>query len=132
MAIDKNKKKAFYIAFLFFIPFICLAGCAEFNPFEAPAEVLRHPLGTEPINIGMTKDEVIAKWGKPDQINQLEATDEWKTPREEWVYVGRYSKVPLDRSYLFKTKYLVFDGSNLVYFGDESQYKGAESKEKKR
>ncbi len=117
MAINKR----FIKLALFFIPSLCLAGCAEFNIFETPTEILKHPLGTDPISVGMTKDEISDKWGQPDQISQLEPADEWKTPREKWVYRGRYSKVPLDRSYLFKTKYLIFDGNNLVSIGNEPQ-----------
>jgi len=99
------------------------AGCAEINLFQAPAEVLKHPLGTDPIKTGMSKDEVISIWGKPDQINTLEPADEWHTPREEWVYIGRYSKIPLDKSYLSKSKYLIFDGNYLACIGDKSQCK---------
>ena len=102
---------------------ICIAGCAELNLLEAPAEVIKHPLGTDPIRVGMTKEEVISKWGQPNQVNHLEPSDEWNMPREEWVYMGRYSKIPIDRSYLSKTKYLIFDGNNLVYIEDKPQGK---------
>lgn len=115
------------LIFLFIVP-IYIAGCAEINLFQTPTEVLKHPLGTDPVRVGMTKDEIISIWGEPDQINQLEPTDEWKTPREEWAYLGRYSKIPIDKSYLFKTKYLIFDGNNLVSVGDESAVKTKESK----
>lgn len=110
-------------------PFVLLylIGCAELNLFEAPGEVIKHPLGTDPIRLGMSKDEVTNVWGKPDQINQLESTDEWKTPREEWVYIGRYPNIiPVDRSYLSKTKYLIFDGKHVVSIGGESQYEVSE------
>jgi len=131
MDINKRNKRAERLFAVFFlsIPIIFIAGCAEINLFEAPSEVLKHPLGTDPIRVGMTKDEIIDKWGGPDQINHLEPADEWKISREEWVYIGRYSKIPLDRSYLFKTKYLIFDGDNLVSIGDESQCKAAKLKE---
>lgn len=108
-------------SFLVIISALGISGCAEINPFQAPAEVLKHPLGTDPIRVGMTKQEIQQKWGRPDQINQLPAGDEWKTPREEWVYLGRYSKIPIDKNYLSKTRYLIFDGNNLVCIGTESQ-----------
>lgn len=111
--------KNFYIFFLVFISTACIAGCAEFNPLEAPAEVLKHPLGTDPLRIGMTKNEIIEKWGEPGQVSPLSSGDEWQTPREEWTYVGRYTKIPIDRSYIFKTKYLIFDGNNLVSISNE-------------
>lgn len=114
-----DTSKVFLIAFT--IAAIFLSGCAEINLFEAPSEVLKHPLGTDPIKVGMSKDEVASIWGEPDQINALKSADEWQTPREEWVYKGRYSKIPVDRGYLFKSKYLIFDGNNLVCIGNESQ-----------
>ena len=115
MGISKSSLIIFAIAVIF------LSGCAEINLFQAPSEVLKHPLGTDPIKVGMSKDQVTSIWGEPDQINALEPADEWQTPREEWVYKGRYSKIPVDRSYLFKSKYLIFDGKSLVCIGNESQ-----------
>lgn len=123
-----NRFIFYLIGSFFLVLLICAGGCAEFNIFEAPAEVLKHPLGTDPLRVGMTKDEVVSIWGKPDQINMLKSGDEWATPREEWVYIGRYSKIPIDRSYFFKTKYLIFDGNNLVCFGNESQCQDVDTK----
>ena len=48
-----------------------LSGCAEIHPFETPSEVLKHPLGTDPIRLGMTKEEVKGLWGQPDKANKL-------------------------------------------------------------
>ncbi len=103
------------------IVILSLAGCAEINLFDAPKEVMKHPLGTDPLKIGMSKNEVKSIWGNPDQVTGLQPSDEWNTPKEEWVYIGRYSKIPLDKSYMFKTKYLIFDGEHLVSIGDETQ-----------
>jgi hypothetical protein len=99
----------------------CGNGIAGLDPMDVPRTVIKNPLGTDPIRVGMSKDVVRDKWGDPDQINMLEPTDEWGTPREEWVYLGRASKIPLDKSYIFKTKYIIFDGNNVVCVGDESQ-----------
>ena len=105
--------------------FLCIAaltagGCAEIDPFEAPGEVIRHPLGTESIKIGMSKEEVISKWGKPHIINELGAADTSGTQREEWVYKAqRLTPVPIDAGYLYKNKYLYFDGNNLTRISDE-------------
>lgn len=126
MATNKKIERPF-VALLLFISLISITGCAEINPFEAPSEILKHPLGTDPIKMGMTKEEVLSIWGKPDQMNQLKPADEWQTPREEWVYLGRYSKIPLDKSYLSKTRYIVFDGNNVVGIGNESLVKVTES-----
>ena len=117
------------ILLAFFV--LSVTGCAEINLFEAPTQVLKHPLGTDPIKIGMSKDEVVSMWGRPDQINNLEPTDEWRTSREEWVYIGRYSKIPVDKNYLSKTKYLIFDGKHLACIGDESQCVGPRAEKSK-
>ncbi|MBN1871866.1 MAG: hypothetical protein JW800_04760 [Candidatus Omnitrophica bacterium] len=98
---------------------VFISGCAEIDPFETPAEVIRHPLGTESIRVGMSKDEVISKWGEPDLINARAATDASRSQGEEWVYKARsYTPVPLDAGYLQKNKYLYFDGNNLVIISD--------------
>lgn len=99
---------------------IVISGCAEIDPFKAPGEVLSHPLGKETIKIGMTKDEVILKWGEPDLVNKMPAKDASGSKGEEWVYKAkRYTPVPLDSGYLHKNKYLYFDGNNLAVISDE-------------
>lgn len=122
MAISKNIYILFSLVVLA-VSSALLAGCAGIDPFDAPKEIMKNPLGSSPLRIGMSKDQVKSIWGEPDQINALEPADEWQTPRAEWVYLGRYTKIPLDKSYLFKSKYLIFDGDNLVCVGDESQCK---------
>jgi hypothetical protein len=99
---------------------IIINGCAEIDPFKTPGEVMRHPLGPESIRVGMNKEEVISKWGEPDIVNRLPATDASGSPGEEWVYKARrYTPVPLDTGYLHKNKYLYFDGNNLKIISDE-------------
>ncbi len=95
-------------------------GCAEINPFEAPAEIIRHPLGSESIRVGISKEEVIAKWGEADLVNKLTTTDASGSQGEEWVYKARrYTPIPIDVGYLHKNKYLYFDGNNLTAISDE-------------
>lgn len=95
-------------------------GCAEINPFEAPEQIMRHPLGTESIRIGMAKEEVIKEWGKPDVVNKFGAQDVAGTEKEEWIYKARrYAGIPVDAGYLSKNKYLYFDGNNLTLLSDE-------------
>lgn len=101
---------------------ISLNGCAEINPLQAPAEVIRHPLGSESVRVGMSKDEVISVWGKPDITNRLEVTDATGMVKEEWIYKARqYSPIPLDAAYLSKNKYLYFDGNNLTQISDKNE-----------
>ena len=99
---------------------LAIGGCAEIDPFETPAEVIRNPLGPESIRVGMTKEEVASKWGEPDLVNELPSRDASGSRGEEWVYKAkRYTPVPLDSGYLNKNKYLYFDGNNLTFIGDE-------------
>ncbi len=113
--------------FMFFLLFLLLAstvGCAEINPFEAPAEVIKHPLGTESIHTGSTKEAVIKEWGKPDIINNLGSEDQTGTQKEEWVYKSRpISPIPVDAGYLSKNKYLYFDGNYLTLILNEPKSK---------
>ena len=105
---------------------VFLAGCAEMNPFGAPGEVMRHPLGTETIKIGMSKQEVVSKWSEPDIVNAFAITDTTGTVKEEWIYKARrYSPTPLlNTSYLSQNKYLYFEGKTLTRISDTSQASG--------
>lgn len=106
--------------FSFWIFVIGIYGCAEINPFELPEKVIRHPLGTESIKIGMSKEEVMKEWGKPDIIDPLGAQDATGSQREEWIYKARqYAGIPVDAGYLSKNKYLYFDGNNLTLIANE-------------
>ena len=112
--------KKYLMFFLLFLLVVRAVGCAEINPFEAPAEVLKHPLGTESIRTGSTKEAVIKEWGKPDIINKLGAEDETGSLKEEWVYKSKLiSPIPVDAGYLSKNKYLYFDGNHLTSISDE-------------
>ena len=114
--LSKNK----LVALLALIAVGVISGCAEIDPFETPGEVMRHPLGSESIRVGMSKEEVISKWGEPDIVNKLPAKDASGSQGEEWVYKARrYTPVPIDTGYLHKNKYLYFDGNNLTSIGDE-------------
>lgn len=88
-------------------------GCAGIEP-PTPDDVVRHPLGTESLKIGMSKEEVESLWGKPDEVTMAEDREKWKGTREVWIYRAQYSAVPVDAGYLSKTKKLYFDGNNLT------------------
>ncbi len=107
----KPEKTALFLSVLLVMTIIF--GCAGIQP-PMPDEILRKPLGTESIKIGMTKKEVEGLWGKPDETNYVEDKERWKGPREEWVYRGQYSALPIDAGYLSKTKRLYFDGDHLT------------------
>ena len=114
--LHKNK----YIIALLFLAAIAISGCAEINPFEMPGEVIRRPLGPASIKIGMSKEEVVSKWGEPDIVNKLAVENVIGGINEEWVYKAkRYTPIPIDAGYLNKTQYLYFDGNNLARISDE-------------
>ena len=100
-----------YVSLIFtFILFI--AGCAEIKP-PGP-DVLISPWSSMPnIRSGDTKEDVISRWGEPDEKNQI-GVDELGVAKEEWVYYGRYPMVPVDYRYVSKTKCLYFEGNILV------------------
>lgn len=95
---------------------VCLFGCAEISP-PSPAEVLTHPFGKGPLELGMAKDEVLSMWGEPDDIVDM-GTNELGAPCERWVYRARYPKIPVDAGLIRKTKYLYFEGEVLTKWED--------------
>jgi len=92
---------------------ISLSSCAGITP-PTPEEIVKHPLGTSTVKIGMTKEKVESLWGKPADTRIVEDTKRWAGPREMWVYEAQYSAIPLDAGYLSKTKKLYFDGDYLT------------------
>lgn len=93
------------------------AGCSAIT-IPNPQDVIKHPLGTETIKVGMTKNQVESIWGKPSQVKTVEDADKWKGSREVWVYRAQYGSIPFDAGYLSNTKKLYFDGNNLTDIGE--------------
>ena len=104
-----------------FITIIALAtlgyGCTLIEAIPKPDEVLKNPLGKTALRVGMTRQEVESKWGKPDEIRTVEDKTRWPGPREMWVYHGQ-TGIPIDADYLSKTKKLYFDGNYLTDIGE--------------
>lgn len=107
----------FYSVFFILSAAISLCGCSAITVPD-PSEIVRHPLGTETIKIGMTKHEVESIWGKPSNIEPVEDSGKWSGAREVWTYEANYSTIPVDAGYLSKTKKLYFDGENLTEISD--------------
>jgi len=108
-----------HIAVCAFVLLSCavLCGCSAISIPDAD-DVLQHPLGTESIKIGMTKQQVESIWGKPSSIKTMENKEKWQNKREVWTYSAQYGSIPVDAGYLSKTKKLYFDGENLTEIGD--------------
>jgi len=100
------------IAIYFLLALLLISGCSEID-MPTPETVLKRPLGTDSIKIGMEKDQVRALWGEPDSADFEEDKVSGRV-QEVWVYNARYSEVPVDAGYLSRTKYLYFDGNNLT------------------
>ena len=113
---SRQKSSARCLAVFLLLP-ILFFGCAGIEP-PSPREILENPLGKGPLRIGMTREEVRSLWGNPDQVNK-QNSDSLGSFKEEWVYEARYpGALPADVGYVSKSKYLVFDGENLVSFRD--------------
>lgn len=92
-------------------------GCTLLEQLPRPDDVIKYPLGQTDLRIGMSRQEVEAKWGKPDEKRMVEDKTKWSGPREMWVYHGQ-TGIPIDADYLSKTKKLYFDGNNLTEIGE--------------
>lgn len=93
------------------------SGCSALT-IPTPTDIVKTPLGTETIKIGMAKSQVEALWGKPNDIRMVEDKQRWPDPREVWIYHAQYGSIPVDAGYLSKTKKLYFDGENLTDIGE--------------
>lgn len=89
-----------------------ISGCSG---IQAPNtdEILRQPLGSGGLLSGMSKAQVVERYGEPDIKGPVDSP-EWNSPREEWVYRARYSVLPVNAGYLSDDLYLYFDGDNLT------------------
>ena len=96
---------------------IFFCGCSAII-IPNPVDVVKHPLGTESIKVGMTKDQVESLWGKPSQVKMVEDKQKWQGSREVWIYRAQYGSIPVDAGYLSTTKKLYFDGNNLTDIGE--------------
>jgi len=116
--------KIFYLL-LVVILILSFAGCAEIKP-PGPDVLISPWSSMSNIRLGDRKEDVISRWGKPDEKNQI-GVDELGVAREEWVYHGRYPMVPVDYQYVSKTKCLYFEGNILI----RQETKSVPSPEKK-
>ena len=114
MPVRKNKANLGLPALFIALALALICGCSVVETIPQADQVLKMPLGTESIRIGMTKQEVESHWGKPDSVQTVENKKRWSGPRDMWVYRANYGSIPVDAGYLSKTKKLYFDGANLT------------------
>lgn len=91
---------------------VIVTGCADIET-PSPAEILKNPIGSGSVKIGMTKSQVVSLYGEPD-LKNIVTSKEWGGAREEWLYRGRYTAIPISAGYLSKDVYLYFDGNSLT------------------
>jgi hypothetical protein len=106
--------KSFLVLIIVSVLAMFTYGCSMLESIPSPEDVLKHPLGKTTLKIGMTKQEVESKWGKPDSISTVEDKKRWPDPREMWEYNSQTSSIPIDADYLSETRKLYFDGSYLT------------------
>jgi len=103
------------IAIILTVMFLSVAGCALFHSTKPGETIITHPLGTDSVKLGMTKEQVKSIIGEPDAIVSKGTTsDMLKSNIEEWTYKGRYTDIPLKADYFGKGLILTFDGDNLT------------------
>ena len=106
--------KGFMVLIAVFVLAVFAYGCSMLESIPGPGEVMKYPLGKTTLRIGMTKQEVEFKWGKPDSISTIEDKKRWPNPREMWVYQPQTSSIPIVADYLSKIRKLYFDGNYLT------------------
>lgn len=105
-------RKNIFLTIMFFF-FITLMSACETLPVPTPKQIINNPLGTSSLKLGMSKEEVTAMWGRPNEVIE-KGSDELGSIIEEWIYYAKYPVVPIDYNYLSKTQVLTFSGNSLT------------------
>jgi outer membrane protein assembly factor BamE (lipoprotein component of BamABCDE complex) len=106
--------KGFMVLMAVFVLTAFAYGCSMLESIPSPTEVMQYPLGKTTLKVGMTKQEVESKWGKPDSISTVEDKKRWPESRDLWIYHSQTASIPIDADYLSKTRKLYFDGNYLT------------------
>jgi len=79
---------------------------------------ITHPLGTKTmVTQGTAKDEVIEKWGEPNQVKHL-GYDDMGLKKEAWIYNAWFPHAPLDFRHFSRKKCIYFTGNFVTGFED--------------
>ena len=103
-----------------------LSGCAEIKT-PSPEYALTHPLSTKSMVVaGTSKDEVLEKWGEPNNIMDM-GFDDMGIKKEAWSYDSWFPKIPLDHRHFSRSKKIYFTGDYVTGYEDiESKNKEVE------
>ena len=94
-----------------------LSGCAD---IKAPTAqyALTHPLSTKTmVTSGTSKDEVLEKWGEPDEVIDA-GFDDMGIKKEVWVYNAWFPDIPLDHRHFSRSKKVYFTGDYVTGYED--------------
>ena len=99
--------------FISLILLVLMAGCSDFKSPTQNLTVESVVGGGPSLAVGMTQDDVLSKWGHPDEKKQAGDT-RWGAPKEIWIYRAWFPAVPVDYRYVSKGRRLFFEGDSLV------------------
>ncbi len=102
---------------LFSVVCLAICGCADIKTPSAHY-ALTHPLATKSMVIpGTSKDEVLEKWGEPDEIIEI-GFDDRGLKKEAWIYEAWFRSVPLDYRHFSRKKKIYFIGGFVTGYED--------------
>lgn len=94
-----------------------VSGCSDFDD-PTKRLTLESVVGGGPsLAKGMTRDEVLEKWGHPDNVKFVGET-RWGAPIERWTYHAWLSDFPVDYRYVSVGRRLFFEGNALARWED--------------
>ncbi len=109
-------KKKLFLTLVLFVA-VAIVGCADVKTPTA-GYALTHPLSTKTMVVsGTAEDEVLEKWGEPDQIIET-GYDEQGLKKETWVYDAWMPYTPVDFRHLSKSKKIFFVGGYVTGYED--------------
>jgi len=109
------------------IGLMLLSGCADVKTPSAHY-ALTHPLSTKTMVVpGTSKEEVIEKWGEPNEIVDV-GVDDMGLKKEAWIYEAWFPGVPLDHKHFSRRKKIYFVGDHVIYYEDIEDINGREEK----
>lgn len=102
---------------LLMIAILCLSGCADIKTPTAQY-ALAHPLTTmSMVTAGTSKDEVLEKWGEPNEIIEM-GYDDRGLKKEAWIYEPWFPHAPLDYRHFSRRKKIYFIGDYVTGYED--------------
>lgn len=100
-----------------FVISMVFSGCAEMD-VPKPKQMLTDSVGMSgQVRLGMSKDEILAKYGEPD-MERVVTSKDWGGERDEWFY-SKSTNLPIGMGHTARDAYLYFDGESLTNISDK-------------